>query len=278
MRIKGSVAVVTGAGGGIGRATAVALGRAGAAVGLVGRSGPRLESVRAELEALGVRAVSAPCDVRDPTAVSAAHQAIATALGPVDLLVHAAGIGVWKPFLDVTVEEHRAMMDTMYWGGFHWARALLPGMRERRRGRLVFISAGSGRFAMPVTSGYSAAAFALTGFSEALHRELLGSGVGVSCLNPGSVRTGFWNDADIPPAGVPPLVRLAPRLSPAAVARNVLLCIRLGLASRTLPLFVALLARANALWIRLGDLILWRWFVPILAAILVVRVLGRLLG
>jgi short-subunit dehydrogenase len=278
MRIKGSVAVVTGASGGIGRASALALGRAGAAVGLVGRSEARLEQVRSDLTALGVQAVIAPSDVRDPAAVAAAHAAIASALGPIDILVHAAGLGIWKPFLDVTAEEHRAMMDTMYWGGFHWARELLPGLRARGRGHLVFVSAGSGRFALPVTSGYSAAAFALTGLAESLHRELLGSGSGVSCLNPGSVRTEFWNEANIPAAGLPPLVRYAPRLSPAAVARNVLLCIRLGLASRTLPVFVAFLARVNALWIRLGDLLLWRWFVPALMALLAIRLLFRFLG
>lgn len=273
MRINSSIAVVTGASGGIGRAVAVALAKAGASVALVGRRRPQLEEVELELAELGRRALVVVCDVTDSEAVAAAHQRIATELGPVDILVHAAGFGVWKPFLDITPAEHRGMMETMYWGAVHWARAVLPSMRSRGHGHLVNVSAGSGRFALPITSGFSAAAFALTGFSEALYRETLGTGVGVSCVHPGSVRTAFWDETRIPRAGIPPLVRLAPKISPAAVARAVLLCIRFRLAGRTLPLFVAFLARANAIWVRLGDLLLWRWFVPVAVGLVTLKLL-----
>ena len=104
-------------------------------------------------------------------------------------------------------------------------------------------------------------------------RRIPRRGVAVVILHPGSVRTEFWDEARIPPAGVPPLVRLAPKIPPAAVARAVLWCIRLRMASRTLPFFVAFLARANALWARLGDLLLWRWFVPVALGLVTLKLL-----
>jgi len=275
MRIAGSRAVVTGASSGIGRAVALRLARLGADVALVARRADALEAAAAQARRYGTRIVVVPCDVADPAAVARAHRAVEADLGPADILVNAAGFGVWKPFLDITAEEHSAMMDVMYWGAFHWIRAVLPGMLARRRGHVVNISAGSGRFALPVTSGFSAAAFALSGLSEALHRELLGGPVGVSCVHPGSVRTAFWDERNQPRGMIPPLVRYAPKISPEAVARNVCYCIWLRLPTRTLPVFVAFLARANAMWTRLGDLILWRWFVPLLGAGLALRLLLR---
>ncbi|MCI0435974.1 MAG: SDR family NAD(P)-dependent oxidoreductase [Gemmatimonadetes bacterium] len=273
MRIKGAVAVVTGASGGIGQATALSLARRGAAVALVARGEEGLERVAGEVRRIGGRALVVACDVTDADAVERAHTRVREALGPVDIVVNAAGFGIWKPFLEITAGEHAGMMNTMYWGAHHWIRSVLPDMLARKRGHVVNVSAGSGQFGLSVTSGYSAAAFALRGFSEALHRELLGRRVRVSCVCPGSVRTGFWDAARTPQATIPPLVRFAPKLSPEAVARNIGYCIRLGLSVRTMPIFVAVLARANALWIRFGDLILWKWFVPAVVLLLALRVL-----
>lgn len=170
------------------------------------------------------------------------------------------------------------MMDVNYWGTFHIIEALLPGMRARRRGAIVNVSAGTGRFALAVTSGFSASKFAVSGLSEALYRELRGSGVQVSCLHPGSVKTAFWDEARIPLAGLPPLIRFAPKLSPAAVARSVRYCLWLGFPVLSTPFFVGMLARLDAIWIRLGDLLLWRWFVPTAVALFVCRLLLRRMG
>ncbi len=278
MRISGRIAVVTGASSGLGRATALALARHGAHVGLVARRGEALADVAREAARFGVRARGVACDVTDPAAVARAFEAFRADLGEPDILVNAAGIGVWKPFADVTDAEHRRMMEVNYWGSFHWIRLVLPGMRARRRGRIVNVASGAGRFALAVTSGYSASKFAVSGLSEALHRELLGSGVGVSCLCPGSIRTPFWSEERTPARLLPPLVRYAPKLSPDAAARAVCYCIWLGLPVWTTPVFVSLLAKLNGLWLRLGDLMLWRWFLPVLGALLAARILQRVLG
>jgi NAD(P)-dependent dehydrogenase (short-subunit alcohol dehydrogenase family) len=272
MRIEGSVAMVTGASSGIGRAVALALAKRGARVALVARDAARLQRVAAEVEAAGGTAAVVPCDVSSPSEVEQAFGEVEQRLGgPPDILVNAAGCAVWRPFLETTVEEHRRMMETNYWGTFHTLRAAVPAMRRRRRGAVVNIASGSARFPLAVTGGYSASKGAVAALSESLRRELAGSGISVSCLYPGSVRTPFWNDAAIATRLLPPIVRFAPKLTPEAAARQVCLALRLGLAERTFPLFVGLLARANALSVRLGDLLLWRWALPGAAAVLALR-------
>jgi short-subunit dehydrogenase len=271
MRIRGSVALVTGASNGIGKATALALARRGATVALIARDGEALESAAGEIRDLGGQALPLVCDVANPEAVERTAAIVAGELGAVDILVNAAGAAYWRAFDAISYEEHREMMAVNYWGTFHWIRSLLPGMRQRRCGAIVNVVAGSGKFALAVTSGYSASKFAVAGFSEALRRELQGSGVAVSALFPGSVRTRFWNEERIDTRRLPPLVRFSPKLSPQAVARGVVLAIRLGLAERSLPFFVGFLARVNALWTRLGDLLLWRWFVPLLLMLWILR-------
>lgn len=275
MRIKGSVAVVTGASSGIGLEVARALARRGAAVALVARRRDALEALANELRSSGARAVAVPCDVTDAAAVARAAEEVARALGTPTLLVNAAGVAYWRPFANVDVAEHRLMMETNYWGTFHWIRALLPEMRRGRRGAIVNVVAGSAKLALPVTSGFSASKAAVAALGEALRRELFGSGVVLSSVFPASVRTPFWNDDAIDLAAVPPLVRYAPKISARSVARQVVLTVRLGLAQRTLPVFMALSARLDALWPRLGDALLWRWFFPALALLLAIRFLVR---
>lgn len=274
--VKGKVAVVTGASSGIGRAIALRLARRGVRIALVARSSRPLDEVAAAIRTQRGEALVVVADVADPAAVEAAHARIVRELGPPAILVNAAGFGIWKAFAEVTTAEHEGMMGTIYWGSFSWIRVVLPSMRARGSGYIVNVAAASARIPLSVTSGYSAATAALTALSESLHRELWGTGVRVACLNPGSVQTGFWDPERIPPQGLPPLVRWAPRISPGAVAREAEACIRLGVGFRTFPVFVGLLARVNALWYRAGDALLSRWFLPVAGGLVVLRIVTRL--
>jgi NAD(P)-dependent dehydrogenase (short-subunit alcohol dehydrogenase family) len=271
MKIDGSIALVTGASDGIGREIALALARRGARVGLIARRREQLEETARTVAGRGGRSLALPCDVTDPEAVEAAVATAERELGPIGILVNSAGLGIWRPFASVSTDEHRRMMEVNYWGTFHAIRAVLPAMRRRRRGAIVNLIAGSGKFALPVTSGYSASKFAVAGLTEALRRELGGSGIAVSGVFPGSVRTSFWDDDRIERTALPPLVRWAPKLAPGAVARAVVLVIRLGLAERTLPVFVGVAARLNALWVRFGDLLFSRWLLPVGLGVVLLR-------
>lgn len=278
MKIRGRKAIVTGASSGIGRAVAINLAKHGAIVALVARRRHELDALASEIRDHGGNAIAIECDVEDLEAIRTANEEIYATFGDVDILVNSAGIGVWKHFEEISDEEHHAMMNVNYWGTFNWIRVVLPGMVKRGRGRIVNISSASGKFALPVTSGYSASKFAVTGLSESLHRQYLGTGVGVSCIHPGSVKTNFWDEGRTPRATIPPLVRYAPKLSPTSIARSVAYAIWFGFPSLTPPIFVNILAKLNAIWLRFGDLMLWRWFIPVLAFLIAGRVFYRILG
>ncbi|SHF38704.1 hypothetical protein SAMN05443144_10828 [Fodinibius roseus] len=275
MKIRRKLVVITGASRGIGKAVALNLAKKGARVILVARDRDKLREAANEIMNRNGEAHALICDVADGEMVRRICREIVKLYGNPDILINSAGFGVWKPFMDITEEEHRQMMDVNYWGTYYFIRELLPSMIEKKSGKIVNISSGSGKFALPVTSGYSASKFAVVGLSEALHRELLGTGVGVSCLNPGSVKTDFWNEERIPRKSIPPLVKYSPKLSPKAVTRWVSLCIWLPIPSLTFPFFVGILAKLNAVWIRLGDLLLWKWFFPVLGMLLLIRLLTK---
>lgn len=278
MRLQGGIAVVTGASRGVGRAVALDLARQGMRVALLARDAEALANVAAEIEKLGGRAWVAVADVSQAAQVADAFAEIRATWGEPDVLVNAAGFAVWKPFAAIDDAEHRRMMEVNYWGTVHCIREVLPAMRARRRGGIVNVSAGTGRFALAVTSGFSASKFAVAGLSAALYRELRGSGVQISCLHLGSVATDFWNERRTPLAGIPPLIRRAPKLSPQAAARGVRHCLWFGFPVLHKPFFVGVLARLDALWIRLGDLLLWRWLVPAGVAFVLLRLMLRQLG
>ncbi|MCH7806505.1 MAG: SDR family oxidoreductase [Proteobacteria bacterium] len=260
MKIRGTDAIITGASSGLGRATALKLAKRGANLALVARRRDKLEQVAAEARKFGVKVLVVPADISKEVQVKQAFRKIAQKMGEPDILVNAAGLGIWKAFIETSGDEHRHMMEVNYWGAFYWIRQTLPGMAARSRDSIVNISSAMGKVGLDVTAGYSASKFALTGLSESLHREYSRLGVTVSALHPGSFKTDFWNEENIPSAGLPPLIRYAPKLSVDAVARNIIYSIRLNLPVRTLPFYVGFLTRINGLWFGLASLLLWKGF------------------
>jgi len=188
--LSGQVALVTGGGRGLGPVIARELAVAGAAVAVMARSENQLANTVAIIEAAGGQATAVPADVTDRAAVDAAVQEAERRLGPVDLLVnnaaqaHALG-EVWR----VDPEEWWRDVEVNLRGPFLCARAVLPGMVIRKRGRIINVTSGAGARPGPGMSGYSASKAALMRLSDSLAAEVAGSGVSVFAVSPGPVRT-----------------------------------------------------------------------------------------
>ena len=187
--IKGKNALITGAGKGIGRATAIAFAAEGINVGLVGRTAANLEKVAAELEQYGVKTVFAVADVADMEAVNAAVEHITEELGSIDILINNAGIGKFGKFMELSPEEWKAIIDTNLMGVYYVTRAVLPQIIERESGEIINIASTAGQKGAPVTSAYSASKFGLMGLTESLMLEVRKHNIRVTALTPSTVAT-----------------------------------------------------------------------------------------
>jgi short-subunit dehydrogenase len=181
------VAIVTGASSGIGAATARELGRRGATVVLAARRIDELEAqVRAIREANG-KAMAIATDVSDPADVARLVERTLAAFGQVDVLVNNAGAGWAKPLVFTSPDELIGLVKVNLVGAMLLTRAVLPGMLERHHGAIISVGSLSGRVAMEPL--YSATKYGVRGFSLALRRQVAGSGVSVSLVSPGNIRT-----------------------------------------------------------------------------------------
>ncbi len=184
--LDGEVAIVTGASAGIGAATARELARRGARVVLVARRADRLAAQADAIRTAGGSAVVMPADVADMAQVGDVVRQTMDAFGRVDILVNNVGGGAFAP-LTLEPEWIAHMIDANLLGAILLTRAVLPGMTERGYGAVIMIGAVTGAVALDPL--YSATKFGLRGFALSLRRQLAGSGVSVSLVSPGYIRT-----------------------------------------------------------------------------------------
>lgn len=188
--LRGSVAIVTGASRGIGRTIACELAASGAAVALVGRSTGDLHDVAMGIRNEGGQALPVTADITSTSDVAAMMRAVESELGDVDLLVNNAGrLNVVGPLWEVDPDAWWSEVEVNLRGPALCARAVLPGMVERRRGTLVNVSSISAHTRGGYDSAYSASKAALTRLSTSLASETAPHGIRVFAVHPGTVRT-----------------------------------------------------------------------------------------
>jgi len=187
-----NVSIVTGAGRGIGRAISLALAETGPAVALLARSAAELDEVVATIADAGGHARAFTVDVTDAKHVAATVAEIERALGPISLVVNNAGLAVaGGPLWETDPDDWRAVLSVNLMGPYLLARYVLPGMIERRAGRIVNMASNAGIGPFPYATAYSTSKAGLLRFTDCLHAEVADFGVHVFAISPGWVWTGM---------------------------------------------------------------------------------------
>jgi NAD(P)-dependent dehydrogenase (short-subunit alcohol dehydrogenase family) len=194
MSSEGRIALVTGGGSGIGRASALRLARGGADVAVLDLNLEGARKTTGEIVALGRRSVAVAANVADSAQVRIAVEQVARELGPIDILLNNAGMSWAVTFTDMTEEDWDKLLGVNLKGAFNCTKAVVEGMTARRWGRVINISSigalnGTGR-----SVGYAAAKAGLIGFTKRLGREVAPYGVTVNVVAPGFIETGMTND------------------------------------------------------------------------------------
>jgi NAD(P)-dependent dehydrogenase (short-subunit alcohol dehydrogenase family) len=196
------VAVVTGGGRGLGRAFALALAREGVRVAVVSRTLDELNETVQQVERAGGSAEAHVADVTDWSATTTTIKRIESSLGPIGLLINNAGVaGPLGPAAEVSPDEWWRCIEVNLRGPVQWTQAILPGMIERKRGRIINVASGAGTVGIPYMSGYVTSKSALIRFTEVLAQEVAEHGVRVFALEPGTVKTALAMYALESPSG-----------------------------------------------------------------------------
>ena len=253
--LHGQVALITGGSRGLGLLLARELAREGCRLAICARDQQELDRARLDLQQRGAEVLTAPCDVADRAQVERFVDQAIRRFGRVDVLVNNAGVIQVGPVHSMTLADYEEAMGIMFWGTVYPTLAVLPGMLERRQGRIVNITSIGGTVSVPHLLPYACAKFAAVGFSEGLRAELARDGIGVTTIAPGLMRTGSGLNAFFKGrrrqeyvlfgalAGLPPFSMDAER-----AARQIVQAARRGEAERVLSIPAVLLARFHGLF------------------------------
>ncbi|WP_085523439.1 SDR family NAD(P)-dependent oxidoreductase [Tuberibacillus sp. Marseille-P3662] len=200
-KLQQKTIVITGASGGIGSQMALLAASLGAVPILVARSVDKLQALSADIyEQYRIEADYYALDVSDVEAVSRTFAEIQANHPPIDVLINNAGFGVFDHFHEARMDDVKKMIDVNVVGLMACTREIMPQMMDRRQGHIINVASVAGKLATPKSIVYSSSKHAVLGFSNGLRMELDGTGIHVTTVNPGPIRTNFFNIAD--PDGV----------------------------------------------------------------------------
>jgi short-subunit dehydrogenase len=244
--ISDKLVLVTGASGGIGAAVAKAMAKEGARVVLLARSEKALKQVAAEIASGGGTAWTYTVDLADPEAIATVGAQISHQLGTPDILINNAGVGKWRFIDEMSPVEAVECMTVPYFAAFNILHVFLPAMLPRRSGHIVNISSVGSRFVWPGATAYLAARWAIRGFTEALRADLDGSGINVTLVEPGVVKSPYWEHNLGSRERVPKLAKLIPELNPEEVAQAILKGVKRNRRTIVIPFMMSLFCRLHA--------------------------------
>ncbi len=186
---KGKVTVITGAGSGIGRATALAFAKEGSDLVIADIHEERLKEVAGKITGYGARVLARRVDISDRAQVDEFAEAAIRERGHVDILFNNAGVAIGSSFEDTTIEDFQWIFSVNFWGVLFSVKAFLPHMISRKFGHVVNTSSVSGLCATPGMAAYCSTKFAIAGLGESLRAEMKKYGIGVSTICPGIIDT-----------------------------------------------------------------------------------------
>jgi short-subunit dehydrogenase len=192
--LTGKRAILTGASGGIGRAVAAELAKAGVRLALAGRNADKLNEVAASVRAGGADVVAIPADLTKADDRQQLVESAVAAFGGLDLLVNNAGVGSWGHFADSTEAICREVMEVNFFAPIELTRLAMPHLTRGERAAVVNVTSMCGRKGIPAWPEYSASKFALVGMSEAWRAEFARFDVDVLTVVPGLTNSGFQNN------------------------------------------------------------------------------------
>jgi 3-oxoacyl-[acyl-carrier protein] reductase len=189
--LEGKTSLITGASQGIGFAIARRLGELGSRVGICARDRQKLEGAASELKRAGIHVFAMPADVTRPADIDAFVGQTETSLGPIDIAVNNAGVGVFGAAHEASEADWDTVLDTNLKSVFLITKAIAPGMIKRRSGYIINIASLAGKNAFAGGGIYCASKWGLLGFTQCVAEDLRGYGIRVSAICPGSVATEF---------------------------------------------------------------------------------------